>query len=130
EPRDWTLRQTSYRVRLQRSNMMGGASAIPANVSATLEFNVYRNRQEIRVDFGGGNPLRPTDAVLGSDTIPVRWEDGGRYLVFQVDRAGSHRLELQLRPQVSQQQGVAGFDLAIPRVPASRVEVLAPSGMP
>lgn len=130
EPRDWTLRQASYRVLLQRQTMAGTATVPPATVAATLEFNVYRDRQTIRVDFGGGNPLRPTDAVLGSDTIPIRWEDGGRYLMFDVPRAGLHRLELQLRPTVRTQQGQVGFDLAIPRVPASRVEVLAPTGIP
>jgi len=130
EPRDWTLRQASYRVLLQRQVMGSVVTTPPATVAATLEFNVYRDRQTIRVDFGGGNPLRPTDAVLGSDTIPIRWEDGGRYLVFDVPRAGSHRLELQLRPSVRSVQGQFGFDLSIPRVPAARVEVLAPAGVP
>ncbi len=133
EPREWSLRGANYRVLLQKSTAMAtpaAAAVSPAAVTATFEMDIFRDRQQVRLDFGGSSPRRPADAVLGSDTIPVRWEDDGRYLLFEVPRSGTQRLELQLQPQVSVDNGRHSLELAIPRLPTARLEVLSPLSLP
>ncbi len=50
----------------------------------------------------------------------------GAGLAFDVAEPGEYRLEILLRPTIRGTVGPAGFDLAVPRVAKSRLELTLP----
>ena len=80
--------------------------------------------------------------LLDGRTIYPRWDEQGVTLEFDVPVPGEHRLELALRPTTRTDKSVPkvaptgnavtgqGFDLAIPRIARSRLELTLPANAP
>ena len=74
--------------------------------------------------------LLPDGSLLDGRAIQPEWQADGNALLLDVAEAGQYRLELALRPAVRASAAGLGFDLAIPRLATSRLELTLPEGAP
>ena len=121
----WLIQTATYR----------GALAADA-ASGRLTVDILRAQYDLRV-FGRSTrvriPLRsegavllPNGVLLDGRTIEPQWEANSAALAFDVAEPGEYRLEILLRPTIRGTVGPAGFDLPVPRVARSRLELSLP----
>ena len=74
--------------------------------------------------------MTPGGAVLEGRAIGLTWPASGGGLEFEVADPGQYRLELSLAPDVQSRDGITTFDLRIPRLATSRLELATPGDAP
>ena len=74
--------------------------------------------------------LLPEQSLLDGRVIRPEWEADGRALVVEVAQPGRYRLELAMRPTVGAVGVGSGFDLAIPRLATSHLELTCRKAAP
>ena len=98
-------------------------------LTATFNLDVLSPSPSIRVSFGDEGPdLLSEGVLLDGRPIPFELQEGT--LVFQAPEPGPHRLDLSLRPDTQTGETNSGFDLAIPRLATSRLDLMIPPDAP
>ena len=72
----------------------------------------------------------PDSATLDGRPIEVKWEADGAVLSFEVEEPGDYRLELGFRPAQRVLGALGGFEMSIPRLAQSRLELTLPAEIP
>ena len=139
KPQGWMITSAVYRAALAEDAAQAGHMVD----RLTAEF-------EIRVFNAAGHPLagrvriplrreevslEPGQAQLDDRAVQPDWEPDGAALLLDIPEPGDYRLELTLRPTAGHplvvgSNRLSGLDLAIPRVPTSRLEFSVPTGGP
>ena len=125
----WLILSAAYYGVLSRE----GASDRLAVESLKIEFDLqtFNRDTKVRIPLGAeGANLLPNGATLDGRAIQLEWEPNAGGLAFEVAEPGRCRLTLSLRPTMRNSGGPAGFDLNIPRLSVSRLELLLPEDAP
>jgi hypothetical protein len=125
----WMLGAAIYRGTLSREASTGRLGI--EKLRASFDLHVLNQTARVRIDWPReGANLLPDGILLDDRVIQAEWEPDGESLVFDVPSSGKHRLELAFRPNVHAEGGLMGFDMAIPRLANSRLELLLPGNAP
>ncbi len=125
----WLLGEAVYRGVLSRDALAGRLRI--DELKAGFSLRVFAGPARVRIPFRrAGAGLLPDGALLDGRLVQMDWEPGGEALVFDVAQPGEYRLGLALRPVTYSAADGGGFDLAIPRLAGSRVELVLPAGSP
>ncbi len=128
-PSAWQLSAATYRGTLSWQGSPERLS--PAELKAIFELQVFGGATHIRLPFGQqGANLLPNGASLNGQPVQPAWEKDGAHLVLDIPKPGKYRLELALRPTTSSDESLTGFDLAIPRLANSTLELSLPANAP
>ncbi len=109
-------------------------------VSGRLTVDTLRAQYELQV-FGRAPPRRiplrneganllPNGVLLDGRPIESEWEPDAVALAFDVAEPGEYRLEVLLRPTIHNAVGPTGFDLSVPRLARSQLELTLPPSAP
>jgi hypothetical protein len=125
----WLILAATYRGVLAREAASG--RLVVESLKAQYDLQVFGRGVRVRIPFrGDGANLLPNGATLDGRVIEPGWGPEGVALAFKAAEPGPYRLELSLRPAMRNGSGPAGFDLSIPRVAASRLELAMPADAP
>ena len=128
EPQGWLLVAATYRGVLSPQTTPQRLTL--SELKAVFDLQVM-GRTHVRIPLGReGANLLPDGALLDGRVVQPDWEEDGTALGFDVAEPGPCRLELSLRPTVRSDGPLDGFDLAIPRLATSRLELSLPAGAP
>jgi hypothetical protein len=124
----WLLSQASYRASLARDPV--SRRLLLAKLAARLELQVLRAGMAVRLPFTRGT--RGTVVSLRLDGRPqaIAWNETGTELILGPLPVDRYRIELELQPSTEADSATAGFDLAIPPVPLSTLELNFPPDAP
>jgi len=104
-----------------------------SELTATFDVEVLSPSARVLIPFGGEGPSLLPDGVLLDDRS-IQPEQQESSLVFTVSEPGHHLLTLALkptmRPSAASDGSLSGFDLAIPRLPTSRLKLTIPDDAP
>ena len=114
---EWVITAANYRCEMQRDRQdRFGISQLVA----VYDLNTRRPQQRIGLPLVK-EEVQIADAHLDGTAIQTRWSAAGDSLEFTVGTQGNHRLELSLLPRDTERVLNGKFQIAIPRVPQSRV---------
>jgi hypothetical protein len=129
EPRGWLLRSAVYRGTLEREPATGRTACEAIN--ARFDLKVFGRMLQVRIPFRRENArLIPDCAALDGRPIQPQWEADGGALSFEVQEPGDYRLELGFRPGPREFGTSGGFEMSIPRLAQSRLELTLPAEIP
>ena len=129
KPQGWLIAGATYRASLTKDPATQRFAV--EQLVADFDLRVFDASARVRIPFRHEEVrLLPGEALLDGRPIQPEWESDGRALAMDIAEPGDYRLELTLRPTMRPAGGPAGFDLAIPRLPASRLELAAPTNLP
>ncbi|MFM2093222.1 MAG: hypothetical protein RIS70_346, partial [Planctomycetota bacterium] len=95
--------------------------------NATIGFDVRDPSVAVSIPMGNQRlHLLPGKSTLDGEPIELEWDESGSHLIVPVGKAGPHQLELRLRPTPRVVQDQLRLELAIPRLPSSRLELRCP----
>ncbi len=129
EPQGWLLNGALYRGSL-------AWEATPERLSFTelrvmINLLVLGRQVHVRIPLGHeGVQLAAGGAVLEGRPLLMQWPMKGGDFEFNVADPGQYRLELSLKPEVQSRNDFAAFDLRIPRLATSRLELSVPRDAP
>ncbi len=126
----WVLGAGAYRGNLVPRVGRGGFTVADFKASYDLLVIGKPARIHIPLQLPGAN-LLPEGATLDGRTILAEWGSDGKSLILNdVPEPGRYRLELSLQPALRDENGSSGFDLLIPRLVTSTLELNLPLGTP
>jgi hypothetical protein len=129
EPQGWLLGSAVYRGTLAR-DAAAGRLAVEA-IKAQFDMDVFSRMVQVRIPFHKENAQLISDSVtLDGRPVQAQWEPDGTALRFEVDEPGKYRLELVFRPTSHNLGASAGFEMSIPRLAQSRLELDLPAEVP
>ncbi len=128
QPQSWMIRAATYRGTLSRQ--ASPEQLLLGELKATFELQVFERQVRVRLPLGGeGVELAPQGALLDGRVIVPEWSsrDG---LEFDIAEAGQYRLELSLRSPLEGSGLPTAFEMKIPRLATSRLELSVPRDAP
>jgi hypothetical protein len=129
KPYGWLIKAATYRGALSRET--ASQRLVVEELRASFALQVFDAAARVRIPFGReGANLLPGGVLLDGRPIQPEWETDGSALLFEVPQPGEYHLELPLRPTVRTDGAMAGFDLAIPPLATSQLELSLPPGAP
>ena len=97
----------------------------------SLDVQVFSPRARLQIPLGQlGVNLAPNGAMLEGRVIQPEWSEDDRALLIDVPEPGRHRLELTFRPASHSRNGTWSFEMPIPRLFQSRLELKLPQDAP
>jgi hypothetical protein len=125
----WLIQAATYRGILAADTASGRLTV--DTLRAQYDLQVFGRATRVRIPLRSeGANLLPNGVSLDGRTIEPQWEANGAALTFDVAEPGEYRLEILLRPTIRGTVGPAGFDLSVPRVAKSRLELTLPQSAP
>ena len=129
KPPAWLIAAATYRGELARDAATGRWAI--GTLRAEYDLRVLARAARVRIPLGlEGAELSPAAALVDGRAIHPQWEPGAAALTIEGVEPGRRRLEFSLRPTMHDTGDAAGIDLAIPRVAASRLELMLPADAP
>jgi hypothetical protein len=129
KPQGWLIASAAYRATMTEA--AARSSHRVERLTAAFEVHVFNARARVRVPLRRDEvSLEPGQAQLDGRPVQPEWELDGSALLLDIAEPGEYRLALTLRPTVPPGNRPSGFDLAVPRVPVSRLELTVPAGGP
>ena len=126
KPQGWLLASAVYRGNLQRETATGRLSLDA--IKARYDLNVYGRMVQVKIPFRQENAdLIPDSVMIDGRPIEPQWEPDGSALKFDVEQPGKYRLELAFHPSPRLLASSAGFEMSIPRLAQSRLELTFPA---
>jgi len=127
QPRQWLLRSARYRGKLAWKR--GEPSQLE---SLRVEIDLWTFAADTTVKVAIPRNLvdqTAASARLDTEAVVLRWDAAGDVATFRVKQAGRHLLSVWLRPRVEHDPAtdVSQFDVAIPALPTSVIELDTPS---
>lgn len=129
KPQGWLIAGATYRGSLAKAPTSDGLVVEELRASFDLKVFGGPGRVEIPLRREGVN-LLPDGSLLDGRPIQPEWKPGGEGLTVDVSQPGRCRLELALRPTVAAAGTTSGFELTIPRLATSRLELALPPDAP
>jgi len=129
KPQGWMIVSAVYRAALADDAAQAGY--IVNRLTAEFDIRVFNAAARVRIPLRREEvSLEPGQTQLDDRPVQPEWESDGSALLLEIAEPGAYRLELTLQPTVQPGSRPSCFDLAIPRVPASRFEFTVPIGGP
>ncbi len=129
KPPAWMILGAVYRGDLVKKAVSGRLTV--GGLRAQYDLRVFDRATRVRIPLRTeGVNLLPDSVLLDGRPIEPEWEPDGRALAFDVAEPGDYRLGLSLRPVLRATAGSGGFDMAIPRLAASRLDLALPADAP
>ena len=129
KPQGWMIASAVYRAAL--ADDAAHVGHVVDRLTAEFEIRVFNAAARVRIPLRREEvSLEPGQAKLDDRSVQPEWEPDGSALLLEIAEPGKYRLELTLRPTVHPDSHLSAFDLAIPRVPTSRLEFTVPTGGP
>lgn len=129
QPQGWLIRSATYRGVLSRKTT--AQQFVVDELKAVFDLQVFGPTARVRLPLRREEAnLLPDGISLGGRLIQPEWEADGGALVFEAPQPGQWRLELLLQPTMRTGTSQAGFDMTIPRLATSRLELTLPPGAP
>ena len=129
KPQGWLILGATYRGVLAAE--AGSGRLAVDTLRAQYDLQVFGRATRVRVPLRAeGANLLPNGVLLDGRAIEPEWNPDATVLAFEVAEPGEYRLEVLLRPTMRGAVGPAGFDVAIPRVARSRLELTLPDDAP
>ncbi len=129
KPSAWMILAAVYSGELTKEAVSGRLTV--NGLRAQYDLRVFHRATRVRIPLPAeGANLLPDGASLDGRPIELEWEADTRSFAFEAAEPGDYRLGLSLRPVMRTVGGSGGFDLAIPRVAQSRVELALPADAP
>ena len=123
KPQGWLITAATYRGSVTRE--AASQRLVVDQLTAEFTLRVFDAAARVRIPFQHAEAkLLPDESRLDGHTIQSEWDADGSALTVEVAEPGEYRLELALRPSM---RG-GGFDLTIPRLATSRLELGVPVG--
>jgi hypothetical protein len=129
KPPAWLIVGAVYRGDLTKEGAAGQLAVGGLRVQYDLRVFERATRVRIPLRTEGAN-LLPGSVLLDGRAIELEWEPDAGAFAFEAAEPGDYRLGLSLRPAVRGVAGWGGFDMAIPRVAGSRLELALPTDAP
>jgi hypothetical protein len=128
EPQGWLLGSATYRGALV---WQAGPDRLTLNeLRASFELVVFGAGARVRIPLRrDGASLLPDGAVLDGRVVQPEWQEDGTALSIEVAEPGPYHLDLSLVPAM-RSGAPGGFDLGIPRLATSRLELSVPPDAP
>ncbi|REK11583.1 MAG: hypothetical protein DWQ37_13805 [Planctomycetota bacterium] len=125
-PKQWLVRRAVYRGALARDPASGDLHV--ARHRAQFDLHVFQNPAAVRLPLS----REPWEAAIASArldgrTIGVRFTSAGEALDLGQLAAGEYRLDLELDPEFAAERPSTAFDLPIPRIAQSTLELDLPT---
>jgi hypothetical protein len=129
EPQGWLLGSATYRGALA---WQAASERLTLNeLRASFELVVFGAGARVRIPFRrDGASLLPEGATLDGRVVQPEWQEDGTVLSLEVAEPGQYHLELALLPAMRSGAAQGGFDLSIPRLATSRLELSIPPDAP
>jgi hypothetical protein len=143
KPQGWMIASAVYHAALADGATQSGH--VVDRIAAEFEIHVFNAAARVRIPVRRDQvSLEPGQAKLDDRAVQPEWEPDGRALLLDIAEPGEYRLELALRPNApvagtgpafgaalpAALHASRGVDVAIPRVPTSRLEFTVPAGGP
>ncbi len=129
QPRGWLLTGATYRGRLSLQADLRRLAV--DEFKAIYDLRVFARGRTICIPLNASElTLLPGGSKLDGRPIAVRWDAEQRAVEFEVEEPGQYRLSLAMGPVVRTSSTMSGFDLAIPALATSRVELTVPPDGP
>ena len=129
KPPAWMIVGAVYRGDLTKEGAPGRLAV--GGLRVQYDLRVFERATRVRIPLRAeGANLLPGSVLLDGRAIELEWEADAGAFAFEVAEPGDYRLGLSLRPAVRGGAGWGGFDMAIPRVAGSRVELALPADAP
>ena len=129
KPQGWLIAGATYRASLAKEP--ASQRSVIDQLSADFDLRMFGAAARVRIPFRHDEvQLLPNEALLDGRPVQPEWEADGNALMLEIDEPGQHRLELSLRPTLRTNDGLTGFELAIPRLANSRLEFTAVGAVP
>lgn len=124
----WVLRSARYRASFDWEAI--GMSLSPSQLDVAFEFEAFAGDARVELPWPRRKlSLLPGGVRLNGQPIQADWQPDAERLAFDVGQAGRHTLEVSVRPAVDVQGPLASFDVVVPPVPQSQVQVMLPVGV-
>ncbi len=125
KPQGWLIASGVYRAALSKEAMSQRLAVEELRVS--FDLHVFGRGARVRIPFRRDEAkLLPGASLLDGRAVQPEWAAEGSALLLDVAEPGQYRLELLMQPAVRAGAGTSGFDLAIPRLATSRLELTLP----
>ena len=129
KPQGWLIASATYRASLSKET--ASQRFVVDQLTAEFDIHVFGSVARVKIPFRHEEvKLLPGEALLDGRPIQPEWEANNDSLVIEIAEPGEYRLEVSLRPTMRTGNGSSGFDLAIPRLATSRLELGVPAGAP
>ncbi|HUY37050.1 MAG TPA: hypothetical protein VMV69_30305 [Pirellulales bacterium] len=126
KPAGWLLQDASYRVALGQGANEDSLDVVDFKVRFGLR--VFESNTRVRIPMSQEGVSLVLDSVaLDGQSIPLAWDADGHALECDVREPGNYQLEFELRPVVRTDGETIGFDISVPPLPTSNVELTAPA---
>jgi hypothetical protein len=129
KPPAWLILGATYRGELTKEATPGRFAINRLRVQYDLRVLERAAYVRIPLRTEGAN-LLPGSLLLDGRPVEPDGESNAGALAFEVAEPGDYRLELSLRPPARASTQSGGFDLAIPRAAASRLDLALPLDAP
>jgi hypothetical protein len=129
EPQGWLLGSAAYRGVLA---WQAASDRLVLNeLRASFELVVFGAGARVRIPLKReGASLLPDGATLDGRVVQAEWQQDGTVLSLEAAEPGQYHLELSLLPAMRSGATQGGFDLSIPRLATSRLELSIPPDAP
>jgi len=128
-PQGWLIHDAAY-----RGTMIWQSSPerlTLEDLKATLDLEVSAPRVRVRIPIGGQRaPVATAGVLLEGRPIPVEWSEKDGQMSLEVMDPGRYRLDVPLRPTPPSGGRSSVFEMRIPRLATSRVELAVPRDAP
>lgn len=128
KPRDWMLSGATYRGKLDWQEGPVKRLALSGPLTAAFDLGVATLGSTVRVHLGGD--FRYLDAKLDNRTIQAVWNEEEEFVEFTAERIGWSTLEIKLELKTPPEGASSGFELLVPRLATSRLELDVPEDAP
>jgi hypothetical protein len=128
EPQGWLLQSAVYRGSLVREAATGRLA--PEAIKAKFKLHIFGRMVHVKLPLRRENvDLVPDSLTLDGRPIEPAWETDGNALSFDVEEPGKYLLEMALQPKSLSVGASTGFEMSIPRLAQSRLELNVPAEM-
>ena len=109
---------------------MSGQLALD-ELAVRFELSVFGRGARVRIPIRRDEAkLLPNAAILDGRPVQPEWEADGGAFVVDIPEPGQYRLDLAVQPVAHGGEAALGFDMAIPRLAAARLELSLPGDSP
>lgn len=129
QPQGWLLSGGTYRGALA---WQGTPERLElSELRATFEMHVFGHGARVRLPLlRDQTNLAPEGLLLDGRALAPAWDERTGELSLSLPEAGQYRLELSFQPAAQRNGPSSGFELRIPRLPSSRLELAIPADAP
>jgi len=125
KPAGWLLQNASYHVALGRGAKDDRLEVIDFKVR--FELHVFQPNTRVRIPLGQeGVSLVQDSVLLDGQSHPLGWDADGQSLECDVRDPAICRLEFKIRPVLGSSGETSGFDISIPPLVSSSLDLTVP----